>query len=152
MTKFLRSIVTVAALACLALAVPAQAQVGITTAPAKVLRYSFETSVASGGAINSPVIDASGIDQLTFIVDPGGATARALVVNCMAKDGVTVLFPFPSVTVGASTKVLVSMSAAIIQGTAPTNVTYWAVPPCAKIQATVAASGALTASMAVYGR
>jgi hypothetical protein len=148
---FARSIVF--ALALVATPFVAQAQYGGYSAPPQTIRYAYESgSVAAGAVITSPVIDASNLASITFTLDPGAAATRSLQVNCLAKDGTTVLFAFPAVSAATGAKVLVAMSSQNIQSTAPTGVTYWAVAPCQRIQAVVAASGAVAAQLAIYGR
>jgi hypothetical protein len=108
--------------------------------------------VTAGAALTSGVIDTSTLEHLQVIVE-ATTTNRALVVTCLAADGTTSIFDFASLTVTAGSKYMRTFRLdAPIPGSEPTGVVHLPFELCAKMQATVAAAGAASAKLAVYGR
>ena len=125
---------------------------GIPDAPLKI---RYETSVAAGAAVQSPIIDTSKVKDISFLVDnSAGAGARNAFYTCFANDGTTAIFTAPNVAVAetAPGNAIITLSKTASAATAATRQTIHPFPPCKKMQFNVAAAGAAAAGLAVYAR
>lgn len=140
--------------ALLALAVPLVASAD--AAPVRVQRLSWESGAnvgSAGGAVATTVLTTEAVEELQALVrNASTTTARVLTVTCLADNGTTVLFTFPTVSVSTSTQALVNINPAISSATAATGTTNWPARPCRRMKFSVAAAGSDAAELAVYGR
>ena len=115
------------------------------------------TSTAGEAALATTVdVAGLGLDSLTILAKAVGTSSdRVLTLACLAKDGTTALFTYPTVAVAANGKVMVVLRANVtVPATAPTGVTYLPLAcPTVKISmAAITAGAGITADLAVYGR
>jgi hypothetical protein len=118
----------------------------------KPVRYQYESgSVGSGAALSTGVIDAARLETLVVLAEASD-TNRALVVSCLAKDGTTSLFDFPSLTVVAGSKYLREFRFGPLPQVEPVGIVHIPVNLCPRMKASIAAAGAAAAKLAAYGR
>lgn len=109
-------------------------------------------SVGSGAALSSGLITTSKLESLQILTE-ATTTGRTLVVSCMSRDGVNILFSLANVTVAASNKYLLTYRLdANVPSTEAANVTHIPLELCPLMKASIAATGAASAKLAVYGR
>lgn len=108
-------------------------------------------SVASGAAL-SRTVNATRLESIQVLVE-ATTTNRALVASCMAANGTTTLFSFPSHTITQGQKYLLTyrFDSAVPLGEV-TNVKHVPVEVCPIMKFAIAATGAASAKLAVYGR
>jgi hypothetical protein len=108
-----------------------------------VYGINYQTTVATGGAIDTGVMDLRRVEKMTALLgNASGANARVLVFKCLAKDGTTALYTAADQSVEVSTQELASYDPRISSVTAETKQVKYPILPCAKGQFTVAAAGA----------
>jgi hypothetical protein len=119
------------------------------------LRVNYETSVAAGAAVDSPVFDTSKVNLISVLVDnSAGAGNRTLTYKCIADDGTSVLFTSAGLAVAetAPGNAILTLTSRASAATATTRQTIHPMPPCKKMSFHIAAAGAAAVGLAVYGR
>lgn len=133
----------------------AAAAVTVYARPGVPLKLKYETSVAAGAVVTSPVFNTETIDQLVLLVNnSAGAGARVVRYKCLAIDGTTVVWTSPDVSVSnaAPGNAAIYLDNRVTTVTAATRQTIHPMPTCNKMQVTIDAAGAAAVGLAVYGR
>lgn len=108
-------------------------------------------AVGAGAAINSGVLDLTGVEDLLIVADnAAGAATRALTADVYLDDGVTAIVSALALrTVAIGAKELVTIGA----GAIATGLTAaFSLPLPTKMKITLAAGGAANGRLTVYGR
>lgn len=112
----------------------------------------YESGSVAAGAALSRTVNTTRLESIQVLVE-ATTTSRALVASCMAANGTTIIYSFPSFTITQGQKYLLTyrFDSPVPLGEV-TNVKHVPVEVCPIMKFAIAATGAASAKLAVYGR